>query len=1146
MSTAPEFSGSITPVDGTDVGISPDGSRLLAMTGGKWRPWLSWCPEVVTWGVSSVGRAWYMIRLFDTEVRVTSDDLRDGTAWEHWPVSGYDGTRNRDRLSNVVRYLASGIARDTGKNSPGWWEIDGQWLYVTAGESVGATSTRKVHAVFDRRVAKYALPAPAEGEALYEGLMLQARLLELADLSITGSLMAATALAPLFSLFEENPPAMSILLIGTTGLGKSELATLFMKHFAPSMTPRDLLPVTRGSENWLGQAPHIARDSLFVLDDYAGGASDSAQEAKQSKSLVNLLQAMGNGAGVGRLDKERQERPPEEPRGLAVVTGEKMPPSAARSTLARSIPLEMTESIITHSDLTPIQREAKSFAGVQSAYVRWIATQLDTLKGEPLDELFRKWRTYMTKKYPELAKVHGRVPSNTAHLMLAFDLWATFFEKYTDFTIRKVLREEYERSLVRIFVQFGATFEDTEPTKHWGHFLAQAFQSGAGHLETPNGAPPQESHLWGWTIPSNPDGFPQPRGIRFGWLLGNGDLFLNSEATYDRLSQIAMNAQMPFPFSPATLHKELAKENAIHVQYDNRKGSNGDVVRIPRYKTKTSVGNHGKPSGLRVHRWWWDGLADYDESPPEGPQEPAPDVPDAPEPEPPAEAQQLHLVIPEPSPAPAAEQPPADESPRRAPAPVPSSTTRTTGKNRLAGVLALDGLWLPGADAPIQVMAPANIGAAYEMCVKHEIRQIWIHPNVMEALGLPASKSDDNPQTPESHSWAQAEGYEVKDDGLTAWVKVGGHSGPRSVVLVAYESRAKAWREASTGKILRDAVYTLRQQLGGMDYYYSPNMTSRSIIQKKIKIELEPIGEMPFKTADIRHPSTWSRPADGQEDFHMWLHRYDLRGQQLAVWSVPLGIGKPERVTDFEWVTPKPEWKGKSRVKGERPAYGKEVPGYHRVSLESGWRPDMRLPDPIRVWEYAAEDGTVWVPTPTVELLIDDLNAPVIIHESLIWKQSSKWLETTGRLFRGAHNKLSEVREDAESNEIAYQVNKSIYTSRIGAWIQRGIDERSPEWWRPDIRDQIIAKAIANDYRRMLDIGRKSDRWPVATYKDAVYYTSDEVDYRLAIPEGMILGHKFGEYQHELRLPLAEVREYLGELSFQAQVSKAKRRKEGR
>jgi hypothetical protein len=442
----------------------------------------------------------------------------------------------------------------------------------------------------------------------------------------------------------------------------------------------------------------------------------------------------------------------------------------------------------------------------------------------------------------------------------------------------------------------------------------------------------------------------------------------------------------------------------------------------------------------------------------------------------------------------------------------------------LVGVLAGDGLWLPGAAAPAQVSWPRTAMEAYQLAEAHRVRQLWIHPSAHARLGIPAERDEPNPQKPQPHEWVTNGGGTCDPPGLAAWVNVqpGAETRRRALVFVAYEREDRAdWKQASTGQVLLAAVEEFNRLMPpGCNYYYSPNETSAAVIRHHNRGKLQPVDPPPPALTNIRHIRRWSRVLTSDEEGGTWLHPYDVNGQQLATWNVNLGVGPAVHKQA-------PQWSLAHR----------RTPGYWLTGLPDGWHSDPLLPDLRIPWERSGEEY-VWLPTPYLELLTE-VGAHVTVAEAWIWTRSSAWLQAPGKTFRLARQAL--VERDDEPAQIARGIVKSTYASRVGEFSPHDRrPERSAELVRHDASDMVIGKAFCNDYRREMKIGQQSGRWPVAMYADTVYYVADDPDPEAAAPAGMVIGTGLGQYSTDpaKSIPLAVVAGKLGEPGFHGAVER--------
>lgn len=459
------------------------------------------------------------------------------------------------------------------------------------------------------------------------------------------------------------------------------------------------------------------------------------------------------------------------------------------------------------------------------------------------------------------------------------------------------------------------------------------------------------------------------------------------------------------------------------------------------------------------------------------------------------------------------------------------------GERQLAtcGVLDEAGLWLPEADTPVTVQPPVDIAAAYRLALSNDLRQLWIHPNVHEQLGIPATReitADVGPATAVAHEWTDVADMTVDAAGaagLAAWVNVqpADESDRRiAIVFPAYDHTRTAWHTASDGRTLRDAVLRFTA-VTGWSYYMSPNETSAAMILRsssgKSVASYDRKASLPHPIAKVHHLTDDSRALTDDEDSHEWAHAYDLNAAQAAVNSgVFVGVGEPERVTVSEFQ--RKQW---AKLAGYMLA---NVPRNHAAL-------DPRLPDIIQPWARADErsdepGGPTWVPIETL-VLLDELGVPIEVSEALYWPTSRRLLRSYGETMSKA--RLDLLDGDDEPSALAVSVLKGMYKSRIGDFNRPG-----SRIYRPDWRDMILAKAVANGYRKLRKIGSTSGRYPIAWHVDAALYTSDDPDPTNAAPSAMQFGPAMGEWKPEpaKTLPLVKVREHLGERGFEAKLDR--------
>lgn len=460
------------------------------------------------------------------------------------------------------------------------------------------------------------------------------------------------------------------------------------------------------------------------------------------------------------------------------------------------------------------------------------------------------------------------------------------------------------------------------------------------------------------------------------------------------------------------------------------------------------------------------------------------------------------------------------------------------------GVLDRDGLWLADADTPTPVQLPADVEAAYRLASAHELRQLWIHPRVHGELGIPETREISakvGPATAVEHAWAMSDTLRLDPAGLAAWVNVGPPSGDgRRIGLVfpAYDWNRTAWHTASDGPTLRDAVLRFAA-LTGEPFYMSSNETSAAMIRRTAGDDLTVYGkdETPPEPIGTRgmHLTDWSRALTDDEDGCTWAHSYDLNAAEASVnTSIYIGVGAPTRANLGCF---------------DRKAW-KTTAGYVRANIpRTHPNLDPRLPDLAEPWHQADRrsrepGGPAWVPAELL-VLLDELGVPIETHEALYWSTSRRLMRPYGERISKARLALVNADADDEAARVALRALKGMYQSRIGDCNRPG-----SRIYRPDIRDMIKAKAVANGYRSLGKIAQATGRYPIAWHVDAALFTSDDPNPETAAPQlrnngkpvGMQLGPAMGQWKTEpdKTLPLAKIRDYLGEPGFERKVARVR------
>jgi hypothetical protein len=308
------------------------------------------------------------------------------------------GLSTRDCLREAIQRLSPHMRARRVYTHTGWREVDGAWVYLTAGGGVGRAD---LEVDLGPELARYHLPRiPLDPAEAMRGSL---ELLTVAPFTVTVPLWAAVYRAPLATALS---PDASVWVEGQTGSLKSTLAALFLAHYG-DFDRLHLPGAWSSTANALERRAFVLKDALFVIDDYVpSGVEGRELEAKAAR----VLRAQGNRAGRGRLRADLSDRPAAPPRGLLLATGEQRPPG--QSVLARLLLVELTRASVDRAALTRAQALAGRLPHALAGYVGWLAPQMPTLAAV-LRETFERARLRGVA-----GGEHLRIPEVVAHLWL--------------------------------------------------------------------------------------------------------------------------------------------------------------------------------------------------------------------------------------------------------------------------------------------------------------------------------------------------------------------------------------------------------------------------------------------------------------------------------------------------------------------------------------------------------------------------------------------------------------------------------------------------------------------------------------------------------------------------------------------------------
>jgi len=283
-------------------------------------------------------------------------------------VAGSD----RTHVANAIKALSSEIPTDRVYRRTGWVKTGDDWSYIHAGGAIGAAANGSIESDLDCHISAFDLPEPTEETDVVHCVRGVLRILELGRDELVYPLLAAPFRAVL------GEADFGIWIEGETGVFKSELASLLQRFFGPTMSADNLPGRWTSTDNALELLTFLAKDTLFVIDDWrVGPGTRSSMEALADRLFRRL--------GRQRMNSKQKLSTWTYPRALMVSTGEQCPERI--SLLARMLVVRVEQGDIDRDVLTGCQEDAKCgvYAAVMRGFVEFLAPSLDEVRSDLSD-----------------------------------------------------------------------------------------------------------------------------------------------------------------------------------------------------------------------------------------------------------------------------------------------------------------------------------------------------------------------------------------------------------------------------------------------------------------------------------------------------------------------------------------------------------------------------------------------------------------------------------------------------------------------------------------------------------------------------------------------------------------------------------------
>ena len=341
--------------------------------------------------------------------------------------------------AGMSKHLVPAIVQLSGEfpthrhyNFMGWMQLGGRWVYVSPQECITAKGkmSEPPSVELDHRLRDYGLLTTGWNESLtaFDAVT------KVLPPQLASCLIAFALLPVLQRFFPATAPRPAVHLVGTSGSGKSEIASLLSSFYG--QFSRDTPPAQWGDTiNTVETLGYPLADSLFWVDDYKSIYADE-------KTFTRFLQSYSRGMGRGRLTREAKVRHEKPCRGLILSTGETTI-EGEMSVVARMLVLEIPpweKRDPGGQALVQAERLREHLPGFTAHFASWIAKQLEQgdLKADIANRFSSNMRDYREKLANEAGGQSntGRIIQNWAVLVTVYQILSRFLaELHEDYLL---------------------------------------------------------------------------------------------------------------------------------------------------------------------------------------------------------------------------------------------------------------------------------------------------------------------------------------------------------------------------------------------------------------------------------------------------------------------------------------------------------------------------------------------------------------------------------------------------------------------------------------------------------------------------------------------------------------------------------------
>ncbi|MBZ0278968.1 MAG: DUF927 domain-containing protein [Anaerolineae bacterium] len=334
--------------------------------------------------------------------------------------------------AGMSKHLVPAIVQLSGEfpthrhyNFMGWMQLDGRWVYVSPQDCITATGklAEPPSVELDQRLHDYGLQTTNWDESL-AAFDAVTRVL---PSNLAPALIAFALLPVIQRFFPDAATKPAVHLVGTSGSGKSEIASLLSSFYG--QFSRDTPPAQWGDTiNMVEMLGYPLADALYWVDDYKDIYADT-------RTFTRFMQSYSRNLGRGRLTREAKLQTSRPCRGLILSTGEtslERELSVSSRMMALEIP-PWKQRDPQGKALTEAEALRDHLPGFTAHFASWVARQLDggDFKAEIAGRFSQNLKGYTAKVTREMGKsnAHDRAIKNWAVLVTVYQVLSNFIDE---------------------------------------------------------------------------------------------------------------------------------------------------------------------------------------------------------------------------------------------------------------------------------------------------------------------------------------------------------------------------------------------------------------------------------------------------------------------------------------------------------------------------------------------------------------------------------------------------------------------------------------------------------------------------------------------------------------------------------------------